>query len=418
MVEINYNKIDERVRNTVKTIEAKPHVHFIRYLLSKRYSPTLIKQELFKLALSAPHEPNLIVYYMAVMDPIIKSYGLGWLYADYKSKLLRKNSRNDYARDILNYKLHLEDNPDAQVKFCKFVKDTGIEDLWIGEIYRFHGATENMPIDENGQRVLNVSSPNKTVEKILIHPKRYLVDKLILENIPDRRIADYCRENLKLGVYEYDILFYKKAFFNIRTHAIEDKIKVLEVERNSLKTLMGDLESLDVYKSMEIGEKSVIRRQTDQRIEEIDDNIKTLNMMFSEFAFKSAVTEQQDFEQIFADIMARSYRRFCDLDNYKDRDVVDPMMKVARIMTAAHDKIETIKEIGGSSKGVSDKHSQSVLMEIYKKRSDQIMEEQIDRANKALAEAGIEPIAQELIPEDIGGIDELGISFDVSEEET
>lgn len=410
---VDYDKIEDKVKRTIQAIESKPHVRYIRYLLTKRYSPIVIKQELFRLGLSAPHEPNLIIYYMTIIDPIVKHSGLGSLYADYKNKLMRKKGAcGDFAKDLLNYKLHLCDSPDTQVKFAKFIKTLEIDSLWINEIFKFHGTPECLPA-EDGIRILGTNAPKKSIEKVLVHPKRYLIDKMILENFPDLRISKYCREKLNIPIYDHDVSFYKKIFFNIQTNAIEDKIKTLEVERNSLKTLLGDLDSLEIYTDMDIGEKLVIRKQAEQRIFELDDNVKTLNMMYSEFAFKSGTADQKDFEAMFADIVMRGYSRFVKLDGYGDRDVVDPLLKVAKIMANAHDKVEAIKITSG---GGPDKHSQATLMELYKKRTDDILKEELERSNKVLAEAGITPIDEHIIPEDIAGTEDLGVNFDIEDE--
>ena len=66
---IDYQKLDPKIRKTVEIIENKPHVRWIRYLLTKRYSPIEIKRELQRLGLSAPHEKPLVVYYLTVIDP-------------------------------------------------------------------------------------------------------------------------------------------------------------------------------------------------------------------------------------------------------------------------------------------------------------------------------------------------------------
>jgi hypothetical protein len=381
--------------------------------LIKRYAPRVIKQELFRLGLSAPHEPNLTAYYLTILEPMIKRHGLAYLYADYKNKLLRKGRGESFTKDILNYNIHLGDSLDGQVSFCKLIKELDIDTLWMPEIYRFHGTADKMPVDETGKRILESGTATKSIEKILTHPKRYLVDKLLLENVSDRRIVQYCREQYKMPIYEYDLHLYKKIFFNIKTHDIEDKIKSLEVERNSLATLIRDIDSGDMYIDLDIGEKTVIRKQADQRVSELDDNIKTMNMLFSDFAFKTATAENTDFEKMFSDMVSRGYKRFCELDTYRDRDVVDPMLKVARLMTSAHDKLDNIK--AGSS--IGDKHSQGTLLELYKKRTDEIMSEQLARANEALTEAGIVPIDEVLSPEEIAGIEDLGVNFDIKEED-
>lgn len=415
-LEIDYNKIDPKYKRTIESIEAKPHVRYIRYLLAKRYSPISARKELQRLGLSAPHEPQLIAYYLVVMDPIIKILGVSTLYADYKSKILRKGKRGEYAKDILNYRMHISEDLDMQVKFCKFVRALDIDDLWINEIYKFHGSAGSLPVDEKGLRILETTSSYRNIEKILLSPKRYLVDKLILENIPDARITKYSREQLKLNIHDYDIASYKRIFFNIKTTSMEDRIKALEVEKNSLEMLLKDINELEEYDDLDIGEKMLLKKQTEQRLTELKDNIKTLNMMYTEFAFKAATSNQADFETMFTDVVARAYQRFTQLDGYKDRDVVDPLFKTAKMMSFAHDKVEAIKITNGNNGGNvnGDRHSQSVLMELYKKRLDQIAEEQVNRANVALGgeEQGINP---DVDPNEIVGIEELGLNIDLSD---
>ena len=113
-IKIDFEKIDPKFRQTIEGLEKKPHIKYIRYLLSKRYSPIVIKKELQKLGLSAPHEKPLTVYYLAVIDPLIKHFGLSKTYADYKNKLLRANAkRGDYSKGLLNYRIHLGEDLDV-----------------------------------------------------------------------------------------------------------------------------------------------------------------------------------------------------------------------------------------------------------------------------------------------------------------
>jgi hypothetical protein len=411
MSDLDYNLIEDKVRNTVRIIESKPHRYYIRYLLVKRYAPNAIKQELFRLGLSSPEATNLVAYYLTVLEPVIKKYGLSAYFSDYKNKILRKTP--GFVKDLLNYSIHIGPNLDKHAPFCKMVKELEIDALWLSEIYKFHGTADKMPTDEKGERILGSGAAVRGIEKILTHPKRYLVDKLLLENIPDARIIQYCREQYKMPIYEYDLALYKKMFFNIKTHDIEEKIKFLEVEKKSLDTLLKDLDSNVMYADLDIGEKNVIKKQSEQRILELNDNIKTMNMLFSDFAFKVASSDNIDFERMFQDMISRGYKRFCELDTYRDRDVVDPMLKITRLMTSAHDKLDNIK----SGVSMGDKHTQSTLLELYKRRTDEIMSEQLIRANKTLIDAGIEPIDETLSPEEIAGIEELGVNFDIKDDE-
>ncbi|HOA81149.1 MAG TPA: hypothetical protein PKK61_08835, partial [Defluviitaleaceae bacterium] len=309
---IDYSSLDSSIRNTVQIIEAKPHVRYIRYLLTKRYSPIVIKKELQRLALSAPHEQALEKYYFAVIDPMVKKHKLGALYGDYKNKLTRKAKKGAYHKDLLTYKLHLADNPDMQINFCKFVTELEIDEIWVSEIMRFYGSASNVPLDENGNRVIKTTSFKRKIDTILTCPKRYLIDKMLLENLPDNRITDYCRKTLKLTVHPYDIAYYRQVFFNIKTYDIEEKIHSLEVEQNSLKNFM---ETIDSDNELELGEKLLMKSQTERRLKELEDNIKTLNMLYSEFAFGQAKVETNDFIEMFQDVVKRSYNRFTKLDN-------------------------------------------------------------------------------------------------------
>lgn len=408
-MKINYDNIDPKVRRTVEAIESKPHVKYIRYLLTKRFSPSSIKKELRKMGLSSSHEQHLVAYYLTIIDPVIKHCGLSYLYADYKSKLMSKVKTNGYTKDVMNYRLHLDGDLDGQVKFSKFIKVLELEDLWIGEIYRYHGSAAAMPTDEQGNRILNSTTSYRNHDKILLSDKRYLIDKLILENVPDNRIAKMCKEQLKLGVNDYDIASYKRVFFNVKTQSIEDKIKSIEGEKNSLELLLKDLNNDSMeFSDLTMGDKTTLVMRTEQRIKELDDNIKTLNSMYSEFACKVAQYNKDDFEGMFADIAISAYVRYKQLDAYTDRDVVDPLIKVVKMMGYAHDKMTEIKLTGGGNKS-GDIHSKAVTMDLYKQRLEEVNDEVKKRA---AVELGDDSFGVDISADDIDGIEELGLSFD------
>lgn len=407
--------LDERLKKTIQNIDARPHYKYIRYLLSKRYPISTIKQELYRLGLSSPGEPSISAYYLIYMDNLIKMYGLSDLYSDYKNKILRKRSvvvdKVPQHKLLLSYRLQVHSlEPCVHTAFCKFVKHLEIDDLWASEIAKCYASDDDMPVNEEGKRIITCR-PNRFVEKVLVHDKRYLIDKMILENVPEQKIAEYFRAKYKDNILGQDIEFYKKTFFTIKTNTIEGKIRTLEVEKSSLTNLLKDMESVS-YDHLEMGEKNLLRRQAVQRVEELTDNIKTLNMLYSDYAHKYGVIEKDSFEGLFTDVLARGYKRFCDMDVHKDRDVVDSLAKLARIMTSSYDKLESIKSMGGT-----DAHSQAMLLDLYKKRTEEIMEEQINHANDNLKKAGMEPMEDIISPDDIAGIEELGMSFEVEEDD-
>lgn len=415
-IKIDFEKLDPKYRQTIEGIEKKPHIKYIRYLLSKRYSPIVIKKELQKLGLSAPHEKPLTLYYLAVMDPLIKHFGLANIYADYKNKLLRaKSKRGAYTKELLNYRLDLGDDLDGQVKFCKLIKSLDIDEMWCQEIYRFHGSAVNLPVDEKGNRLLTSSTSTRgkgAVEKILLFEKRYLIDKFLLENVPTDRITRYCREQLKFSVYDQDIQLYKSMFFNIQTQTIEDKINSLVTEKNSLNTLLKDVEDgIGDYEELSMGDRVSLIDQTEKRVSELSDNIKGLNMMYTNAAVNIAEMNEASFEDMFADVVGKAYKRFVSLDADKDRDVVDPLFKTAKMMSFAHDKVEEIRAMSGRS-GNNDKHSQEVVLQLYGKREEELIEE---NKRRVAEQTGDENYGNVKLDE-IEGLDEIALNFNEDEE--
>lgn len=416
-MEINYEGMSEKVRKTVRIMESKPHIKYIRYLLTKRFSPIQIKRELQRLGLSAPHEEPMIVYYLAVIDPIVKKNGLSSTYSSYKGKLLnKKNPRGAYAMDILKYKLEFADNIDGQIKFCKFLNELEIEEVWISELIKMYGRAENIPVDENGERIIKGGLYKRSITKLLTHPKRYLIDKMILEKVPTKRIVEYINKNFEgMKLFDYDIKYYKAIFFNMKSYDIEDKIKLITAERNNLQLSLDAIESDE---EMTLGDKTSLIQKTQARIEELDDNVKLLNSLYSETTMKSIEFERDNLEEMFLDIVTSSYSRFKHLDQFKDRDVVDPLMKTVKIMGYAYDKANEAKHVNNGNISVAgDVHSQAEMMNLYRKRADELYQEEKEKLELQEANAyGEENLSSGGI-DDIMGVEELNILVDMEDDD-
>lgn len=416
-MEINYESMSEKVRKTVKIMEAKPHVKYIRYLLTKRFSPIQIKRELQRLGLSAPHEEPLIVYYLAVIDPIIKKNGLSDTYSSYKGKLLnKKNPRGAYAMDILKFRLEFADDLDGQINFCNMINDLEIEEVWISELIKTYGRAENIPVDENGQRIIRKGIYKRSIDKLLTHPKRYLVDKMILEKVPTKRIVEYINKNFsEIRLFDYDIKYYKSIFFNMKAYDIEDKIKLISAERNNLQLSLGFIEEDE---EMTLGEKTSLIQKTKDRIQELDDNVKLLNSLYSETAMKSIEFERDNLEEMFLDIVTSSYSRFKHLDQFKDRDVVDPLMKTVKIMGYAYDKANEAKHVNNGNISVAgDVHSQTEMMNLYRRRADELYQEEKQKLELSEANEYGEKNLDSGGIDEIMGVEELNILVDMEEDE-
>jgi hypothetical protein len=268
---------------------------------------------------------------------------------EYKSRLLKTdNKQYSFSKSLLNYKLEFKHDEVTQEHFCEFLTELDVDSIWLNEIMRCYGSAAKVPLGQDGKRIIKTSSYKKQVDTILLSPQRYQVDQMILEGLPEKRIAKYCREKLKIKVQNHDISLYKKIFFNLRTSDIEDKLKIVELEMNTLKSYLSVLDS-GTDCPAELGEKIFLKEKTEKRIGELNNSIKTLNMLYSQSAFGQARSENKDFETMFSNVIAKSYERFNHLDQYKDRDVVKDVVRNITL-TEEVDKlvevpIETIVEV-------------------------------------------------------------------------
>ena len=421
VLEINYDQISEKHRDAVRMVDAKPHVRYIRYLMTKRYSTHMIREELQRMALSTPSEALLKVYYLSVVDPAIKQFGLGALYSEYKSKLMQKTSHAPrFQSYILNYNVHLGEELDLQPKFHKLVRFLEIEEPWLAEILKFHGTVSRFPVDEDGVRILRGTGQKNTstFEKVMLHPKRYMLDKMILESIPNTQISEVFRNKYDTNLFPVEIEQYKRTFFHIKTMSVEDRIRTIEVERNSLGQFLKDIAvPTSEFNHMGIGERMVLRKQSEQRVQELDESLKILNAIYSESAHGAAMAGRENILSMFTDVMLRGYERFCHLDHYKDREVVDPLIKIAKMMSFSHDKMQQIEAANLGGRG-SDPHSQEILMELYQKRVDEMTKEEAKNLSDELKNIGAEfDLVDDLDINDIDGIEEVGASFEEPDEE-
>jgi len=372
-----YDFYDDNVKNVINIIEEKPHYIYIRYLFSKRYSLRALQLELQKLALSSPSYTQLKIYYLSIMDPMVKKYGLSPIYSNYKSLITRvKDSpaNNDLSgRTFLNFKSDFDqDDTDTLKRFGLFLSEIQVYPCWAGEIINFYGVATNIPEDKNGERVFpNTTFSRKAIDKIFWYPKRYLIDNLIIEGVSAARIINYIKEKDNFNLTIEDVNLYKIVFFNMRKTSAEDKLKSIEIEKESLENYLDGIKS---NSAISAGEKVLMIKQTEDRINTLTGSIKTLNAIYMDSANHIMKGNIETIKDAFLDISMKSYERFKALDNYNDRDVVDPLMKTVRMMGYAYEKVV---EIQNNEKLVGDKDINLSMMDLYRERADSLYNEQV-----------------------------------------
>ena len=257
-------KLNSEVVDVIESIERKPHAMYIKYLLTKRVGLMVIIQEMRKLGLSSPSMGYLKKYFQLQIEPLIKKNGLLTLYADYRAKLNGKKitakkdgKKQDYISGILKYAVDIGEDTVLQAKFCTFIKELGVEVPWSWEIARYHGTVDNFPTDSNGVRILSANMSRDSINKVASSPNRYIIEKLLLENISCTRIAKYCNEHLKENICRSDVAVFKEVFFNTKLNGMEDNIKMLTDEKNFQLSIISDLKNdTNEYASLTVGERA------------------------------------------------------------------------------------------------------------------------------------------------------------------
>lgn len=409
---IDISKLDPKVKTTIMNLEKKPHIKYIRYLLTKRYLYASLHDELTKLGLSSPMREVVNVYYFNIIDPLVSKYKLQKYYKTYKQDMANPKKWN--KKNVLAYS-EFRDDLDSQTNFCLFVKELGIDSLWYAEIRKFFGnMADNTPVDpQTGFRILKDPSADgigRGYEKIVTSPKRYVVDKLLVENVPIERIMKFCKEELKLKVSFYDIKCYSEYFFDMRSRSIEEQIHDLEIERNSLQQVISDLNRN--ITSRDIGERNALKVQATQRINELDETIKVLNSKFSTSLNKAVVGEMGTYEDMITGVLTNAFKRFKDLEQYTDVSTISSVEKLSKIMYGAIDKLDQAKRLSSEERAAG-----RTMVDLVRETTEEIYKEGVDQANKSLEDEGFEPLVQDIDPNEIEGVDELGVNIESSEED-
>ena len=405
---------EEEIARAISIIESKPHMLYIRYLLTKKLSFRFINNELYRLGLSATSEKTLADYYMSVIDPVVRKYSLSKLYQDYKklaTNIITKGKADGAEVETLNYKLEISKNEDLSSKFCMMVKSLDLGKVWTSEIYQAHGSNiENMPTDGDGVRILDITILSaKTVDKVLVSEHRSLIEEMILEGIPDVRIEKYCTSKLKTKISAAEISVYRSVFFNMKLNSLEKSIEVLKGEKNALTAVLKDLNrGVGRFKDEELGVKKVYRDMLQKRINDIQVLLKSFQMAHTDATFQRGAFDLNEAERMFTEIMSKAYDRFNELEKHHDRDVPSVQAQVMRIMSMAYDKAMDAKE--RMPKG-GDKATNMQFGELYKQRLSEIHASNREQANEALRAAGFEPFDDDMNINEIGGVDELGVNY-------
>jgi len=374
----------ELQRNTVdviKFMEGKPHIKYVRYLLSKKIPLCPLRTELWRLGLSAPSLDHLKIYFLSVVWTLATDLGVSAYYKDYHDKLMSGDSR---VNPILNFDITFEKDEVARLQFCKLVRSLEIEEMWSREITRFYGGIHNIPQDETGERAIKVYN-TRNLEPILTCSKRYIIDKLLLEEVSIPRIVAYMKEKHNVTVEESSLYSYFKYFFNFQRHSLEKLLDQLNSEKTSIES---ESEIINNNDELSLGDKMSIQRQYDARVLFLVESIRELTARYSDLTYAQGVSESLDIKNMIEDMVSRGYRRFKQLDSQPDRDVVKPITEIGKMIFTAVEKLQSMDEIEHKRKSTtSDKSVTDIMVGQYVERYEESVAKNEIRATEG---AGID----------------------------
>ena len=403
---INPSALPVGLRSSVSAIENLPHRLWIRYLITKRYPFTKIINELKILGLSAPWKEGLQRYFETVIYPAAKKFHVEHLYNDFH-EVVTKQKRMGRKYYVISFRLDIAPNPELEVPFLKFLTYLDVDMIWNFEVHKHYGTVSNYPVDEDGDRFFasgyfQNNSVERSIEKIVQHPKRYLLDRMILENLPTRIITNRAKE-AGIGITEYETILYIKAFFNISSRSLEEKIKLLEMEKKYFEQVVRDASSNTnkEYSSKSIGERKTIIQSAQTRIEEIEKNLFDLNNRHHRAVTMMMTSEKQDYEEMLDTMIRTTYKKFVDLSSSSDRESITPLTNLSKSFVSLAEKKQNMEKFGNRSG--SDYNANESLLELYKQTMSDMQGEDGAMASEENFDGTYE---------DIAGIEELGVSYD------
>ena len=129
---------------------------------------------------------------------------------------------------------------------------------------------------------------------------------------------------------------------------------------------------------------------------------------------RSLELQRENIPKLFEEIIYAGYKRFENLDQYKDRDVVDPLMKITRMMGYAFEKSEeSRKSINSANDMTRDSAKNETMMGLYRSRVEEYYQEQQESLKEAQQLFDDSEDLDDIT--NVEGLEELNISAGVEE---
>lgn len=331
---VSYQNIKKEDRDRIRTIESKPHIGYIRFLLCQRMNFSDIPKELLKLGFSPIEPGELYFYFRQVMFPVFQKHKIQRYYYHYK--IDRESERLTFEHTFGN----AEDDRKA---FCLCVQVLEIEFFFANEILAYY-AHGKFPVDEHtGEPFMKLERTNSLTD-ILQHPKRHIIEMMLADGKTPKHISAYLNKTFGIEVGTKEISQYASAFFKIRRRDLERTIDDLQEEKETLVQTLELIRS-ETIAFNSLSEKTSAIGETKKKIADLDSIIKRMQGHHSHHAYQAGLLEYAQIREIFADVMLRTHKRFVDIDDTQpETDAVTYLATVVGMMTKATEKIIAVDD--------------------------------------------------------------------------
>lgn len=356
---IRYHQLDETVRDSVRALEQKGHIPYIRYLFLTRTPLDQFDIELTRLGLSVGTMDQYAIYFSHVLYPMIGRYRLSHYYKPYLYH--HKDTRLRFGETFGVDEIARED-------FCRLVQETETNIFFSPEISKHYGK-DRIPLGPEGHPVIDVIKDGDWAD-VLLHDKRHLIDGMISDGYSAKMISKHLFEMYDIELDPLVITHYAKSFMNIQRKGIEDIINEVNNERDLIdKQLEYIRNNKDLFT---IGERISNMSTLKAKKEQLDAQLKRLQGAHNTASYSQGVLEYADIREKFADVIIRSHRRYTWMDGRTEDDVIDPLSKLVGMMAKASEKVLSldVAMIDNTNKSIAEE-----MLEVTLPTLDRVDEE-------------------------------------------
>jgi hypothetical protein len=360
---VQYNKIAPENRTLVKSIESKAYIGYVRYLLLKRWPFERVRKELMRLGLAWNDQGDYETYFREVLYPLIQKSNLTKYYKKYRFGM---------KDETLSYGSTFGRSEKDRAAFIDILKLLEIEQFFAEEIAFHYGGALNIPNHpKTGEPLISRDKPIDLVE-LLQNPKRHKIEQLLVEGYSPKQISEHLFQRYDIELTAEEIKVYAKSFFNVKRQDIQRLIDSLQLEKESLDNRLIEVRRRPTS-DFSFGERFEVISAISGKIEELNGMIRRLSGVHTGATYNAAVLEVTDMREMFKDVMTRAHRRFRDMDERTEDDVVAPLKNVMDMMVKATDKILGIED------ALSQKQTKSIneeMLEVIMPTLDRIEREE------------------------------------------